>query len=453
MKQSSQQGILILLCIALFAVFNILASEIVQRFQLKLDLTDSSLYEMSDPTQRFLQAVEDDITITVFNSKQDYPHMLREVLSRFTSLNTNIAIRYRDPFRNPVLVDSFQQRGVRIDTDDLILESEESFRRLSIEDLYIFNSDKSRITGLKAEQALCSAIIQLSSDTRSFVRFSDGHSEQVPSSLEALFKDKSYQVEKISLSVSSIDGDTDLFVIAAPLRDFSGNEIQKLERYLSQGGKLMVFLPPSAKTLQNLEGLLKEWGIGFEDELVYEPKAHISDNPLNIVPMYAQHPINSFFGENRIFLLSPSSRRLSPIKHGIYDLDVMTVLASSGESYVKNSRGERVNGPFHLALSASRPTASGEKSSRIFACGSSKIIADDILSMGSFANADFLTQVTNWLDPDRLSVHIPPKKIGPDPLSILPSRAAFFGILLGLALPLGILICGVVVNLKRKKNS
>ncbi|MDX9959028.1 MAG: hypothetical protein RBT68_11360 [Spirochaetia bacterium] len=236
----------------------------------------------------------------------------------------------------------------------------------------------------------------------------------------------------------------------------------------------MVFIGPSENPLPNLEAFMERWGIVFDDEIVFEPRAYISDNRMNLVPMYAQHEMNVYFGDKRYFMLMPSTRILKPADNPSYDLDVMTVLTSTPEAYSKSgsSAGYQdrevgdATGPFSLAMTATKdisgflaaaaaiqnPGRRETIQARVFAAGSVNMYADDILGMSTFANGDFLVQAINWLNPGRTAVNIPAKTIAPAPLGILPAEAATAGFILAGLIPLAILATGMIVAIKRRRS-
>lgn len=456
MNLKTTKILLVTVLVALGMVVNGVAKLTVDRFSLKMDLTDTKLYQLSSTTNKAIAKLSRPVRITVFSNEQDYPVMLREIIARYDNLSPLVAVSYEDPFSNPRLVDSFLQQGTRILQRDLVVESQGAFKRFSIEDMYVFNEAKTAATGVRAEQQLTSAILQLQDSRVPVVRFTDGHNETPSESLFGLFSQNNYQTERITLSISSLPSDTDMLVIASPTRDFSTQEIAVMEAFLNQGGSLMVFRGPSENPLPILSAFLERWGIVFENEVVYEPRAHISDNLLNLVPMYAQHEMNLYFGDKRYFMLMPSTRTLRPADNTSYDLDVMTALLSTPEAYSK-SRSDSgsqekepgdATGPFNLAMTVSRSTSQA----RLFASGSASIYADDILGMSSFANGDFLVQAINWLNPDHTAVHIPAKTIAPPPLSILPGEAAIAGFVLAGLIPGLILAAGLIVGIKRRRS-
>jgi ABC-2 type transport system permease protein len=477
MSLKTMKTLLVLVLIALGLVMNGTARLAVDRYSLKLDLTDSKLYQLSSTTNQAVGQLTSPVSITVFGNEQEYPVMLREMIAGYERLSQYISVSYQDPFSNPKLVDSFLQRGTRIIQNDLVIESGGAFRRFSIEDMYIFNEAKTAATGVRAEQQMTSAILQMQDSRVPVVRFTDGHNETPSDALFGLFSRNNYQTERITMAISPLDHATDLLVIASPTRDFSVQETVALDSYLNQGGSLMVFIAPSDNPLPNLSAFMERWGIVFGDGIVFEPRAYISDNRVNLVPMYGQHEINVYFGDKRYFMLMPSARPLRPADNPSYDLDVMTALSSTPEAYsrttVSSGSQEKLagdtTGPFSLAMTTTKDVkgflgaaaaiqAPGGKKppqplqARIFAAGSASIYADDVLGMSTFANSDFLVQTINWLNPERTAVNIPAKTIAPPPLGILPAEAAATGFILTGMIPLLILATGLIVAIRRRRS-
>lgn len=448
------------LLVACLLLVNAVAAIVVQRFPVKLDLTDAKVYALSPPTQAALRELDAPIRVTVFGKERDYPLLLRETLDRYAKASRLFTISYRDPVSHPALVDSYMDRGTRIAQDDLVIESGDVFRRLGIKDLYTFDASGRRVVAVRAEQQITSAIVQLRSADAAVVRFVDGHDENPSKALMELFTRNHYQVARATLAVEPVGDAVDMLVIAAARHDLAESEAADIARFLDRGGSLMVFLAPSSKALPRLEALLARWGIRVGSGPVLEPRAHVSDNRLNIVPMYAQHPINRSFADTRSFLLWPSARALRTDASVSFDIDVEPVLSSTPEAYLDATGGtvDRT-GPFELALTASRTPArapadagrAATKTARIFVAGSEAAYADDIMGMSNFANAAFMAQAIQWLRPEQQVLQIPAKKIAPDPLAITAGDAWAIGALLTGAIPVAVVLLGVGVAARRRR--
>jgi len=456
--------------IVLVVLVNAVAALLVHRLALRLDLTDAKVYELSPASRDALQRLDVPIGITVFAREQEYPSMLREILNRYSVSGVPVSVTYRDPVSHPALVDNYMQRGTRIENQDLVISSGERFRRHGIKDLYTLNDSGTKVVSVRAEQQITGAIMQLQGRQALVVRFSDGHDEQPSKALMDLFGSNNYEVARSALAVERIADDVNTLVIASPRRDFAEAEIADVERFLGRGGSLMVFLAPTAKPLDRLEALLARWGVSAGTGLVFEPRAHVSDNQVNIIPMYAQHPINRYFSDSRAYLLMPSARTLAASDKPSFDLDVMTVLSSTPDAHAKSGTDFASTarappdrqGPFDLALTATRKPApatpggtprpaAAPGAGRIFVAGSAAMVADDVMGMSNFANAAFMAQVIQWLRPDQRVLQIAPKKVAPDALA-MPSGDAFaLGVILAGVVPLLALLTGAVIVVRRRR--
>lgn len=275
-----------------------------------------------------------------------------------------------------------------------------------------------------------------------------------------LFELNGYDVSRVLLSVAGIDEVADILVIAAPSRDLESDEIKQIDQYMINGGKVMVFMEPSVGEFPNLNDFLNSWGIGVGDKVVFEKKAFITNNHINIIPMYARHEINLYFGDKRSFLVMPSSRNLYKVEYAGFDLDVMAVLVSTPDSYGKEGKEfvltekeqSDTEGPFSLVMSSVREVIKDGNPvyAKLFVVGSKNIYADDIMGISSYANVEFLTQAINWLSESHISIRIPSKNIAAESINIVPFQAAVIGVILILLIPGGIFLFGIIIFIRRK---
>ena len=155
MKSRQIFTVLLILTVLLF---NLVSHRAVDRYSLKLDLTENSLYEFSDTTKDLLSLLDSPVRITVFNREEDYVVMLKEVLKRYAALSPLLTLDFSDPYENPVLVDSYAARAVQVQLDSIVVEGSSRVKAFTIEDMYSFNAGKTDIIGLNAEQQLTSAL-------------------------------------------------------------------------------------------------------------------------------------------------------------------------------------------------------------------------------------------------------------------------------------------------------
>ena len=450
----------IIVSIGIVITLQLLSRYLVENYSLKIDLTENSLYEFSDTTKEIIESLETPVNIIIFSSKEDYVIMLREVFNKYDNLSDNIVLTYADPLENPVLVDKYLKKGIHINDNDIVIEGGKDFQVFSIEDMYLFNNSKTKITGLNAEQKITSAILTVNSHKVYSAGFIDGHNERPTESLINLFQQNSFLITRGSIK-TILSHTPDLIIIASPDRDFRSEEIDLLDSFMEAGGSLMIFLEPSKNKLENLDSLIAQWGIIPGDSLVFEKEAYTGNNPLNIVPMYEPHEINRYFMDTRVFVTMPSSRNLNirPDIGSAYD--VSPVLVSTKDSFGKTGtlvtqktrEKQDVSGPFYLAISSEKElfVNNSRVKSRLFVAGSRNIYADDLLSFSSYGNSDFLIQVIDWLTDRDDFLNISPKNIQAPPLNIKRNQSIILGSLVSIFIPLIIITTGVVLVLRRKK--
>lgn len=447
------------LAVTVAVLANFCAYFATEALGLKLDLTENKLYVLSDTTTDIIGSLSTEVNIQVFNKKQDFLILIREILDRYKLNSGKISLEYYDPYENPKLVQKYKEQGYDISLNSVVVQSGDRKRVFEITDFYDIDKATSQVKSCIAEQVLTSAIAYVTSQSKPMVLFSDGHDEQPSAALLEIFELNNYQVQRTALAITGIDPGAELLVIAAPSRDFAPGEIELIEAYLEKGGRLMVFLPPSGEGLPMLTKLLNDWGIGISDDVVLEKELYSFGNPLNVAATYLSHEITAFFAQNRYYVIMPSSRGLSQLFAQKGSISASPVLVSSGKSYAKSSTEVQTTvqtaadaqGPFVLAItSAKQPVTPGEKSAKIFVAGSKSIYADDLMTTKSLANHDFLIQAANWcIENDRL-LNIPAKNLNTSSISVLDYEVTWYGLIFIVLLPIAVLLAGLVIYLRRR---
>ena len=443
-----------LLMALVFALAGAVGVVLTERYGLRLDLTEESLYTLGGESLRVLDGLSEPVTITVLNTRAEFPLVTANLLDSYAAAGKKLTVRYVDPYLNPLLVSGYAQQGVHVEVSDLIISCGERMKRLELTDLYELSVDGAKVVRLPAEQQITSAIDYVSRGERALALFTDGHGEAPTASLMELFETNHYQTAYAAISVLGVDERARVLVICAPRRDFTGEEIAMVEDYLHRGGSVMVILEPGAQTLQNLSAFLADWGIAPSADVVREEKLYVSASALNVAAGYVSHPINEFFADNRYYVIMPSSMPLEQVYTRQGTTTTRQVLASSQDSYAQaeNGLGMSRRGPFPLAMTSERTTTAdeGEKTGRLFVTGSRMMTGDDLLSSPSVANRDFLVQAASWCMGEEELLSIPAADMGGKFLPVVAGEAyAIAAVLLG-AIPAGILLLGAAVWLRRR---
>lgn len=375
---------------------------------------------------------------------------MREILDKYQASGERISIEYVDPYISPTVAEHLNSGGYSVVLDDIIISSPVRTKVLSPEDMFITDTSGT-VTGIAAEQQLTSAILYVSNEQAGTVCFSDGHDETPSAALINLFEQNNYQIAHTALSIRSIPQDTSLLVLASPTRDYSSSEIQKLDQYMSDGGRLLAFIPPQArKNLPLLSQYLEEWGIGTTDGMIEETSLYADSTPSHIVPIYAAHPVTQSLGTYRIYPVMPLATPLNQlfVRQGM--ITTSKILYSSPHAVVKNPEGTEISGPFTLALSAEKQLMNGE-AARMIIVGSKGIYHDFQINSTSTANRDFLLQTANWCTETGFQLDIPVKSMNDKPITVLSRDGIAMAAIFNLLLPAAILLAGVRCRRRRRR--
>ena len=457
---------LLLTIAVIFGMYSVVSAA-TERFSWKLDLTEDQVFRLTNTTKSILSELEDTVTFTYCNNRSDADTNLKEVLSRYASASSRIDVAYVDLDANPALVETYNQKGIELSPDGVLVTCGIQSRFIPWSELYEIRttsggdgSQSYAITGLKAETMLTSAVVAVSGQDCPGVAFTAGHSEDDSDALRNLVANSNYEVSQVVLGVDAIDEKVEVVVIAGAKRDFSEAELAVLEAFMDRGGNLCVFRDPEINSLPNLDGYLAEWGIAVTDQVVLEPRQQM-DSPLNIIPNFGVSMINVYFSEHSTYLVLPECRALELTNANASITN--TVLRSTSSSYAKNflsmssltQSAEDAVGPFTVAATGERSftNSTGESDAQyVFAVACTGFYQDSDLKTGSLGNADLVLQVLSHMTDNEVTLNIPTKNLTADSLSVSRTGIMLFAAFFVVILPLSLLLTGVWVFLKRRHS-
>ncbi len=459
-------AVIVLSVAVIFGIFSVVCAA-TERFSLKADLTENQVFRLTETTQSILSSIDSPVTFTYLSAASDADTNLKEVLNRYDAASPFVTIDYVDLNANPSFAEEHTKKGVELSPNGLLVTSGIHERFIAWSDLYeirtVSAGDGSKsysIAGLKAETMLTSAIVAVSGQECPKVAFTAGHSENDSEALHALLENSNYEVSRIVPGVDPIDKNVDTIIIAGAKRDFSKAEIRILMSFTERGGNLCVFRDPDVGDLPNLDEFLADFGILVGDSIVLEPQQCI-DSPLNIIPNFGVSMIGVYFSEHATYLVLPECRNLEI--GGANGFITNAVLRSTSASYAKDFRSmsaltqtaEDPMGPFTVAATAEREYRGKDgktDTQMVFAVGCSDFYGAALLQTDSLGNADLVLQALSQMTDNEVLLNIPTKRLKPDPLFVSQAGILLFGIIFAIMLPLGLLLVGIRVYLKRRHS-
>src|SRR2546421_4736910 len=240
------------------------------------DVSRDQKYALSDKTKRFLSSVKGKIRVTVFFSPNtpisgDVASLLTEYQY---AAKGKIDIENIDPQRNlsraKELFDKY-----KVVSDESLLVIDYDGRNKTVKASEMAEVDQSgmamgegpRVAACKGEQAISSAMIDLSKGKKNVIGYVLGHKEppiaEAPpnlmtmerppgspiSVLKTFIENENIKLQELNLfNVDAIPAEMKTIMIVGPQYDFSDREMQLLRDFWNKQGRILLLLDPSAKT-------------------------------------------------------------------------------------------------------------------------------------------------------------------------------------------------------------
>jgi len=271
----------------------------------------------------------------------------------------------------------------------------------------------------------------------------------------AVLEQNYIQVEPLTMAGDSpVPADCNLLITAGPRTLFPDPELQKIEKYLSAGGRLFLLLDYSSiQHPTGLEDILRQWDVNIGADVVQDTKNTINGQDV-LVYNFSQHPVvDPLTGLGLELILPRPIGRINQQSPPADAPQVDELAASSPNSVLMNEHGLPPRSyPLMVAVEQKgvQGVAAASGGTRMVVVGDSLFLNNQLINNG--ANRDFVGYAVNWLL-DRPTLL---KGIGPRPVvefRLIMTREQQRNVrwlLLG-ALPGGVLALGGLVWLRRRK--
>lgn len=292
--------------VAVVVLVNVIATQLGKRYpNVKLDLTTSNVYEISDETLDYIKNLQQDVTIAISAEESNfqtdkYNKMVSETIAKYQGYSDHISVQYFDTTKDPDILAEYQDLyGSSISSGEIIVASGERVKVYNaftdMFDLdeeayqyyqYGYGSLADCITGFKGEQTLTSAIMNVTdSNPKSVAVIATSNGDYIYAATQAnyyalsatenLLKDNGYDVTEVDMVTDTLDTETyDIVLLPAPSSDLTTDAVTKLTDFLYNDGnlgkQLIYFADYTQGSTPNLDAFLKEWNIQVDRSVVQD---------------------------------------------------------------------------------------------------------------------------------------------------------------------------------------
>ncbi len=250
----------------------------------RFDLTGVSQFTLTSQTKDVLSKLKIPIKVTCFFTPDD-PYggvnsYVTNLLTQYQNYTDQLSVKIIDPDEHP---DQARQYDIQV-YSTVVFESEKGLRLVLPQEIVVVSGQQ--ITGIEAEHAFTSAILEITGIVQKKVYFLTGHGESginsEYSNVRDSLRDNLYQVETLDLlQTHAIPGDMAALVIAAPLRALNAEEATIIQQYMQNGGRVLFLLNPDSPP--EFKQLLAPWGVDVEGGTVIDPSSYAAPNKDNLL--------------------------------------------------------------------------------------------------------------------------------------------------------------------------
>ncbi len=407
----------------------------------RFDFTGLAQFTLTSQTKEVLKSLENPVEIVTFFSPTVPPQVSMQgqfLLDEYRLHSDQLTLRNLDPDLNP---DQARQYGLN---------------RLGAQYGSVVFKGKAGQTQVygpqimgAAEHSFTSAILQVTGTRQKKIYFLKGHGE---SSLQGDYstvrnglKDNLFLVGELDLlGRGRIPEDAAALVVPGPSKDLDSQEIQLLQDYLQNGGKLFVLLNPDPS--ESWKRLLSEWWIEVIDGTMIDPASHVAPN--------LDHPLiprnQNSFGFTEVYF--PGAAGLFPREGVPESVKIQPLVWTSKKSWSETDFTSSEAPQFDLERDRKGPLALGvmiHKGKTTFVViGDSDFAANKHFYNGN--NSDLFLNVVNRLAAEAEVISVDRKVLPVRRLLLSPEQVRFLHVSSIGLLPFLLLIVGGYVRWRRR---
>lgn len=444
--------------IAIVIVFNMIVNLIPENKR-QFDISSTNIYEISSKSKKIINKVDHDVTFYVLAEKSSTDKRIKTFINKYASLSDKIHIKWIDPVLHPSALTKYGT-----EENNIVISCKKTNRTttVSFDDILVssdsYYSTSSSASSFDGDGQLTSALNYVTSDKEYKAYYTSGHGESSLSSevTSLLTKSRISTSDLLLMTATSIPDDCDLLIIDGATSDFTKDEVKLLSSYLKKGGKVVTLLAQTNKSMKNLYGLLKDYGLTVQSGYIADTERSYQGNYYYLIPnLSVSGDMASGISSNSVMMInSKGMTQSTPVRDSI-STDAFMTTSSNGYAVTekKQTQGTYVLGATSTE-SVKVKNSKGKKitkESRLTVYGSNMLIDEQITS--SFSSLENLTLFTNSVTAsldNADNVSISPKSLEVSYNTI--AHPGPFSILVVFVIPVGLIIGGFIVWFKRRRR-
>ena len=474
--------VLTILFIAAIVLLNIVLAAVTDKYPLYIDVTENSSYQLQSETRDYLKDISKPVDIYVLQKETDFESgdssnykyyvQANKLLHAIENTSDNITLHYIDLTSEPTFTSPYPQVDWTKNHIALVT-SGDLYRAVDLTDMFTYDQEKyyyygtTVITKQNVEQAMMTAIMNVTAEEKTKVTVLTGQGEQEMTAFTTLLENNAFEVEQVSLLNGSIADDSEFVIIYDPDVDIDESIYTTLTKWLDNDGKYghnLLYFPNDQHELKdypNLNAILADYGMQMQYGYIYE------NDPNYVIPG-DNHYLSIFdYGDDAAFTDSLRNKSIPVVMNltmpvTITDETMATpLLLSSEKSFLfpldlKEEDAADFKPDYTIlngaAIGKHNDGSDESKDSSVVVIGSYEAVTPNFLSTSSFNNASYFINLLNTLsEKEDVSVVIEGKDPSAHELGVTSANDILFpSILVRFVIPIAVLIIGIVVWIRRR---
>lgn len=443
-QRSLKQGSNVVVQTVVVLVIVVLLAFVTTRRHYRADLTENNLYSLSDQTEKLLEDLDKPVEIKAFYRSTEQ-RGAKDLLDEYSYRSSRLSYAMIDPDEQPQVAKQYEVS---------------QYNTVAVES----GAKRELVTEL-SEVNLTNAILKVTREQDKVIYFTTGHGERsikdesqegFKSAAEAI-KKENHLVRELNLVRSRVVPDSATVVaVVSPKAPFFPGELDSLAGYVSNGGKVLLLLDPESP--QDIRDFAARYKVTVGNDVVVDASGFgrlFGAGPgMPMVQTYdKENPITKDFGIMTFYPITSSVTPMSE-KDG---WTVTELMKTSGESWadIDFASGEvsfdpdkDLKGPVTIATISEKKE--GDKKSVIAVFGDSDFAKNAYFTQQG--NSNLFLNTINYLAEEEDLISIRPKKVDDRRLTLTQADVSSIFYLVVIAIPLVLIILGVVVFVKRNRS-
>lgn len=452
------------------------------RYFQRFHLSAQTRVELSPRTVSLLKSITNEVKVILYYAKDDRLYSSVAALAHeYRSINPRLQVEtvdYRwDPAEAQKLKAAYKLGEVRDEKEKNMVIFDNGGRWKIVNAKALADTRFVQIAGEKertfehklvafnGERKFNEALLAVTSPRQLKAYFLKGHGEHDPRSgdevsgylkFAEILGQNDIGFEELSLvGMQDVPTDCNLLIIAGPTAGIPDQELEKINKYLDEGGRLFALFNSAARDRRTgLERILIRRGVFVGDSEVRDPANSLSGarGADVVVAAFSLHPIVKPLLGSYLDLIQP--RPVGPVKDVNSDAPKVEVIMASEKTAVLAGDPSARPQSFPLAVALEkvgpRGVATERGTMRMIVIGDSFFLGNTAIEL--YANRDFAELAINWLlDRSELLEGVGQRPVEEFRIHLTKAQLqSFQWILLG-AMPGTILALGGLVWLRRRK--